>query len=64
MSKETEEFVLTNYGFRLVSDKIFYTKVIRSSIDRLDITYVLKTIPKAQLSSYDPLFFIIYRAII
>ena len=64
ISKEIEEYVLTNYGFREVSDRPFYTKIIRSSIDRLDITYILKKIPKAQLGNFNLLFFIIYGATI
>ena len=62
--KEIEEYVLTNCGFRKVSDRPFYTKIIRSSIDRLDITYVLKKISKAQLGNFNLLFFIIYGATI
>ena len=54
--------MLANYGFRRVSNEIFYIKVIRSSIDRPNITYILKKILKSQLSNYDPLYFIIYGA--
>ena len=44
MSKEIEAYVLANTSFREVSDEIFRTKIIRGSIDRLEITLILKTI--------------------
>ena len=61
VSQETEDFVLKHGGFRAVDkdNRPFYTKVIRSSIDRPDITYVLKKIPRENLGNFDQLFFLL-----
>lgn len=63
VSKETEEFVLSHAGFRAVGERPYQTKIIRSSIDRPDITYILKTIPKERLGDYDMLYFILKHAV-
>jgi len=51
--------VLDYAGFRIVGNKLFYTKVIRSSIDRPNITYVLKKIPPKKLGEFDYLYFLL-----
>ena len=51
--------MLTNAGFRPVSNQLFYTKVARASIDRPDTTYILKNIPPERLSDYDMLYMFI-----
>ena len=38
---------------------MFRTKIIRGSIDRPEITLILKTIPREHLSGFDPLYFLI-----
>ena len=49
-------------GFRTIGNKLFYTKVIRSSIDRPNITYVLKKIPPKKLKEFDYLYFLLKGA--
>ena len=62
VSKETGAFVLDRAGFRAVGDRPWYTKIVRSSIDRPDICYVMKKIPNGHLGSYDLLYFVVCGA--
>jgi len=54
--------VLNYTGFRAIGNKLFYTKVIRSSIDRPNITYVLKKILLKKLGEFDYLYFLLKGA--
>ena len=63
MSEEIEVYVLANASFREVSDEMFRTKITRGSIDRLEITLILKTILREQLGGFDLLYFLTEEAI-
>lgn len=63
MSRETKEFLREYRGFRNFSNSPFITEVIQASINRTDITYLLKPIPKDMLSNYRILDFKIRNAI-
>jgi hypothetical protein len=58
-----EQLVLKNAGFRSIGTNSYQTEVVRTSIDRLDLSISVCPIPRKQLTSYDPLYFLLDEAI-
>jgi superfamily II DNA helicase RecQ len=58
-----EQLVLKNAGFRTIGTNSYQTEVVRTSIDRLDLSISVCPIPRKQLASYDPLYFLLDEAI-
>lgn len=48
---------------RPIGNGLYETKVIRSSIDRLEISLIFKTIPRAEQGNFDWLYFLTNNAI-
>ena len=58
-----EQLVLKSAGFRAIGENSYQTEVVRTSIDRLDLSISVCPIPRRQLTSYNPLYFLIDEAI-
>ena len=59
---EVEQHILQSAGFRTVGPNYYETEVIRTSINRLDISLSICSIPKGKLSSFDSLYFLLDNA--
>ncbi|KXT00171.1 hypothetical protein AC579_5673, partial [Pseudocercospora musae] len=59
----TTEYVSQHSGMRTVGNGHFESRIIRSSIDRPEVTYIVKFIPKDLLATYDYLYCIIDHAV-
>lgn len=62
LDEKTETTVLNNAGFRQVGDNLYETEVIRTSINRPDVSISVVPIPRGQLTSWDPLYFLLDQA--
>jgi len=56
---ETERTVLLSGGFRALGSNMYQTEIIRTSIDRPDISICVRPIPKGKLTSYTMLYFLL-----
>ncbi len=49
--------------FRLIGDSVYETEVIRTSIDRSDISISFTAIPRGLLAAFDRLYYVLNEAI-
>jgi len=59
LDAETERIILSNTGFRSVGRNLYQTEVIRTSIDRPDISICLRPLMTGQLTSFNALYFLL-----
>lgn len=53
LDKEAEQLVLSNAGFRSVGDRMYQTEVIRTSVDRPDVSICVLPLGKGKMDSWD-----------
>jgi superfamily II DNA helicase RecQ len=59
LDSEAEKLVLKNAGFRPIGTGPFHTEIVRTSIDRLDLSFCVSPIPRGGLTSYKSLYFLL-----
>jgi superfamily II DNA helicase RecQ len=59
----SEARVLNTAGFRRVGNRMYHTEIIRTSVDRPDVTLCVIPIPRGKLTSWDPLYFLLQSAV-
>lgn len=62
LDQEAEEVVLQQAGFRPLGCHVYQTEVIRTSINRANISVCFLPIPRGKLSSYKALYFLLDNA--
>jgi Helicase conserved C-terminal domain/DEAD/DEAH box helicase len=62
LDQATEDAILRNGGFRPLGDRPYETEVLRTSINRTDLSLCVCPIPRKQLGKWDPLFFLLDNA--
>lgn len=63
LDAETEALVLNKAGFRSVGEQFYQTMVIRTSINRADLSLSVMPIPRGTKSTFESLFFLLDEAI-
>ena len=59
LNKEVEQLVLSNAGFRSIGNRIYQTKVIRTSIDRPNVLIYILPLSKGKVDLQDVLYFLL-----
>ena len=62
LDKDTEEAILYYAGFRQLSNNLYETEILRTSINRTDLSLCICPIPRKQLTKWDRLFFLLDSA--
>jgi superfamily II DNA helicase RecQ len=63
LNNEAEQLVLQNTGFRTIGPNSYQTEVIRTSINRADISICVCPIPRRKLGLFDSLYFLLDNAV-
>ena len=58
-----ERLVLANAGFRPVGRHLYQTEVIRTSIDRPDVSICVRPLPRGKTDSFEALHFLLDKCI-
>ena len=59
LDKEAEQLVLNNAGFRSIGDRMYQTKVIRTSVDRPNVLIYILPLSKGKVNLQDTLYFLL-----
>ena len=62
LDKDTEEAILHHAGFRQLGNNPYETEILRTSINRTDLSLCICPIPRKQLTKWDRLFFLLDSA--
>jgi hypothetical protein len=62
LDKETEGAILHSSGFRQLGNNPYETEILRTSINRTDLSLCVCPIPRKQLTKYDRLYFLLDSA--
>lgn len=63
LDNEAERLVLANAGFRPVGRHLYQTEVIRTSIDRPDVSICVRPLPRGKTDSFKALHFLLDKCI-
>ena len=63
LDAKTEEAVLSNAGFRPIGPNPYQTEVIRTSVNRDDISFSVHALPRNKTTSFEALYFLVSRAV-
>ena len=63
LDAETEENVLSHAGFRQIGPNPFQTEVIRTSVNRDDISFSVHALPRNKTTSFEALYFLVSCAV-
>ena len=63
LDAKTEEAVLSTAGFRPIGPNPYQTEVIRTSINRDDISFSVHALPRNKTTSFEALYFLVSRAV-